>query len=345
MRASILIVNYNAGEKLRRCLESLLPSIPADAEIIVVDNASEDGSAGAAAEFPQVRLLRSERNLGFGGGNNLGAIEATGKYLVFLNPDTVVQAGWFEGLLRPFEESAEIGMTTAKILLTEPPHRVNTCGNVVHVTGLTLCRGLGEESEQFRHDEEVAAVSGAAFAMPAELFRELGGFDETFFLYMEDTDLSLRARLAGWRCFYTPASVVLHDYALRLSPQKVFLQERNRYLMLLKTLRWPTHLILLPAYLLAEIVTWGFVLKSDRSHFANKLKAYAWVPRHWRTIIASRRRTQRLRRGTDRELLAWTDSRLEYGQFGVGITTRLARLLFDPLFWLLRKTALALVRW
>lgn len=345
MRASILIVNYNAGEKLRRCLESLVPSIPADVEIIVVDNASEDGSAEAAAEFPQVRLLRFERNLGFGGGNNRGASHAKGKYLVFLNPDTVVRTGWLEGLLRPLEENA-IGMTTAEILLAEPPHRVNTCGNVMHITGLTLCRGLGEDKERFdQREEEVAAVSGAAFAMPARLFRDLGGFDETFFLYMEDTDLSLRARLAGWRCLYTSQSVVLHDYALRLSPQKVFLQERNRYLMLLKTLRWRTHLILLPAYLLAEVITWGFVLKSDRSHFANKLKAYGWVLRNWRTIRASRGRTQRLRRVSDRELLVRTDSRLEYGQFGVGTTTRLARLLFDPLFWLLRQTALALVRW
>ena len=95
---------------------------------------------------------------------------------------------------------------------------------------------------------------------------------------MEDTDLSWRARLAGYRCLYVPTSIVYHEYTLRFGPRKIFYQERNRYLMLLKGAHWATLLVLLPALLLAEVVTWGFVLAQDRRRLANKARAYAPSP-------------------------------------------------------------------
>jgi GT2 family glycosyltransferase len=342
---SILIVNYNGGEGVLDCIASVLRHATADSEILVVDNASEDGSADAiAARFPEVRLIRSARNLGFGGGNNLAARDAKGKHLVFLNPDTRVEAGWAENLVAPLAGTDSVGLTTAKILLMDPPDRINTCGNAVHVTGLTLCRGMGAPRADFARREEVPAVSGAAFAMKADLFRNLGGFDEAFFLYMEDTDLSWRARLAGWRCEYEPSSVVHHDYSLRISPRKVFYQERNRYLMLLKTLRWSTLLLLLPAHLLAEVVSWGFVLIADRAHWTNKLRAYAWVLRHWRDIREKRRATQKLRRVSDGALLDQTVFRLDYGQTSARAAGRLAAWIFDPLFFLWRRLVLSVIR-
>jgi GT2 family glycosyltransferase len=342
---SVLIVNYNGGQAILDCIASVLRHSVPNSEIVVVDNASADGSADAiAARFPEVRLIRSGRNLGFGGGNNLAARDARGKHLVFLNPDTTVEAGWAENLVAPLEEGDSIGLTTAKILLMDPQDRINTCGNAVHVTGLTMCRGMGAPREAFPRREEVPAVSGAAFAMPADLFRRLGGFDEVFFLYMEDTDLSWRARLAGWRCVYEPASIVHHDYSLRISSQKIFFQERNRYLMLVKTLRWRTLVLLLPALLLSEIVTWGFVVLADRAHWSNKLRAYAWVLGHWREILEKRRATQKLRRVPDRAILEQTVFRLDYGQTSAREAGRLAARVFDPLFFVWRKLVLSLVR-
>ena len=271
LRASIIIVAYNAQAYLEKCLLSVLETSGTNREVILVDNASADRSAEIAAQkFPQVRIIRNEHNLGFGQGNNLGAQWATGDYLVFLNPDTIVEPGWLEALITALEDNPRAGLATSKILLLNDPERINTCGNTIHLTGLTLCRGLRYSKAAFSQRESVAAVSGAAFAIRRELFEQLGGFDEDFFLYMEDTDLSWRARLAGWDCLYVPESIVLHDYTLRLTPHKVFYQERNRYLMLLKCFRWPTLLILFPALLLAEFVTWGFVIKSDREHLGNK---------------------------------------------------------------------------
>jgi GT2 family glycosyltransferase len=298
-----------------------------------------------AQRYPEVALLRSEANLGFGPGNNLAARHAAGEYLAFLNPDTEVEPGWLEALIAALETDPTAGLATAKILLIDDAGRINTCGNDMHLTGLTLCRGMGDVRSTYAEPAEVGAVSGAAFAMRRDLFAALGGFDESFFLYVEDSDLSLRARLAGYRCLYVPGSVVYHDYRLHFGPQKTYYQERNRYQMLLKSLRWRSLLLLLPALALAELVTWGFVLLREPRRLAGKLRAYGWILGHWEQIMAQRCRVQALRRVPDRVLLRQTTYCLDYGQVGVGLAARLAQTVFDPLFFLWRQLLLALVRW
>ncbi len=344
VRATVVIVNYNGGDTVLRCLDSVLRSAPADCEVIVVDNGSSDGSPDAiAADLPSVQLIRAGENLGYGGGGNLGARHARGTFLVFLNPDTRVESGWLDALLAPLESDSRVGLTTSKILLAHQPDRINTCGNAIHLTGLTLCRGLGRSKEGFERPEPVDAVSGAAFAIRREVFETLGGFDEDFFLYMEDTDLSWRARLAGWRCLYAPESIVFHDYALRISPRKVFYQERNRYLMLLKNLRWPTLVVLLPALLIAEALTWGFVLWGDRANLGNKAQAYGWIIAHWSSTMRKRKATQRLRRISDRDVLRRAGHQIDFGQVGRGAVVPLARFVFGALFFALKTVALAVV--
>lgn len=345
-RASVIIVNYNSGERLTNCLHALVMECERADEIIVIDNASTDDSAREVEHtFPDVRVIDNDENIGFGGANNLGAQFATGKYLAFLNPDTVVQPGWLARLVTALEDNPQAGLATSKILLLDDPERINACGNEMHSSGLTLCRGMGKDSGALFDPSEVNAVSGAAFVIRRALFELLGGFDESFFLYMEDTDLSLRARLAGYRCIYVPDSVVYHDYALRFGPKKTFYQERNRYLMLLKALRWRTLIALLPTLILAEGVTWGFVLMRDRKHLRNKLKAYAWILGHWSEVRERRLQTQALRRVRDHELLADTTRVLAYDQAANTVFARLAHALLDPLFRVFHRAALAVVRW
>jgi GT2 family glycosyltransferase len=345
-RASVIVVNHNGRDYLDACLDSLREGGELGYEVIVVDNASGDGSAECvAACHPQVRLIRSETNLGFGAGSNLGARWARGKYLAFLNPDTKAQPGWLEALIAALEQDPDAGLATALVLLMDEPDRVNTCGNDMHVTGLTLCRGMGARRDALTGTAEVGAVSGAAFVIRRDLFEALGGFDESFFLYVEDSDLSLRARLAGHRILAVPEAVVYHDYRLRFGQQKAFYQERNRALMLLKVFRWRTLLILAPALAVGEVVTWGFLLLRERRQWAQKLRAYGWIMRHWARILESRHRTQALRRVRDRELIRSLTHRLGYEQTGEGMAPRLAHALFDPLFWLSQRLAWALVRW
>ena len=344
MLASILIVSYNSREELRACLASVMTTLPLDCEVIVVDNASGDDSPTMVEQvYPRVRLIRHTTNAGFGGGNNLGARAATGEFLVFLNPDTVVETRWIEPLLEVLQKDERAGLVTGKLL--RPDRRINTCGNRVHFTGLTLCRGLDSEPGAYAEIEEVDAISGALFAMRRQLFEKIGGFDETMFLYMEDTDLSWRTRLVGWRCMYTPASVVVHNYELRFPPLKVYYQERNRYLMLLKNLHWETLVVLFPSLLLADAVTWGFVVLHDRDRWRNKLRAYGWIIRHCQLIRKKRKQVQMLRHIRDRQLLEQTVHELEFSQVATNFSGRLAAIIFNPLFRLLRSLTLAMVRW
>jgi GT2 family glycosyltransferase len=343
-RASIITVNTNE----RHRLETYLPSVTAsrgDFEIIISDNGSRDGSREyLAAEYPAVRVVCNGANIGFCAANNRAAEAARGEFLVFLNPDTTVDPDWLMHLLAPFRDPA-IGMTTAKILLMSDPSRVNTCGNDVHLSGLTLCRGLGQAKETFRESEEVAAVSGAAFAIRRDLFRILGGFDEDFFIYMDETDLSCRARLAGWRCLTAPQSCVWHDYRLRFGANKLFLQERNRYRMLLKTYRWPTLIVLSPVFLLAEIITWGFVVWKRRTDWREKWRAYADIRRHWHEILKRRNAVQRLRTIEDRDLVRKMSTALNVLQVVEGPVARMSGLVLTPLFSAFRWMVFALVWW
>jgi len=346
VRASVIIVNYNAGASLKGCLRSLANDDCRDREIILVDNASTDSSAEYIAQVaPGVQLIRSEINLGFSQGNNLGVRSSHGNYLAFLNPDTVVEPGWLEALIAALEADPRAGLATAKILLLGDTVRINTCGCDIHYTGLTLCRGMGMGRNALIDPVDVSAVSGAAFVIRRDLFEALSGFDAAYFLYMEDTDLSWRARLMGYTCLYVPTSVVYHDYSLRFGPKKTFYQERNRYLMLLKGLRWRTLLVLLPALLVAEMITWAFVLFREPQRLANKLRAYVWIAQHWAEVMESRRRTQAVRRVRDRDLIAICTHRLAYEQTGTGLIAGLAHTVFDPVFFILQRLALAIIWW
>lgn len=333
--ATVIIVNYNALPFLNACLGSVMAANPA-CEVIVIDNGSSDGSMErAAACYPTVQFITLGANYGYGGAINVAARAAQGRYLVFLNPDTTVDKGWLEPLTGLLDSDPEVGLVTPLIVHMDAPDKVNTCGLDVHFAGFALCRDLNRAASALTMPVEVGAISGAAFAMRTRDFVALGEFDPAYFLYMEDTDLSWRARIAGFRCVAVPQSVVRHQYRLRFGARKTYLQERNRYLLLLKHLRWWTLAALLPALLLAEVVAWGFVLVCERRNLFNKFRAYWWVVSHWAEVMQSRARTQVLRRVSDRTLLAACTHRLDYAQVGDRWQVRLANALLNPLFLVL----------
>ena len=344
VRASVIIVSHNHRAHLGACLRSLCENHRPEDEIILVDNASTDGSADyVEVAFPQVTVIRNSVNLGFARANNHAAQKARGNYLAFLNPDTTVTSGWLDELVTALDADPHAGLATSKILLLTDPEKINTAGNNVHITGITMCRGMGLGRHELSKPEEISAISGAAFAIRRELFEALGGFDPDFFLYMEDTDLSWRALLAGYRCLYVPDSIVRHDYTLRFGNQKVYHQERNRYLMLIKSLRFSTLLILTPVLLLAEAIVWGFILLCERASYKQKLSAYRWVIQNWTSILQKRDITQSQRKITDRQIIKKSGFKLDFDQVDQGKVGALSNLVFNPLFYGLRALALLLV--
>jgi len=332
---SLIIVSYNSRVYLQECLSSVLATTGPNCEILLVDNASGDGSADFVAQnFPEVSLIRNPRNSGFAAANNQAARLAQGRFIVALNPDTKVSAGWLEALLEPFANDPAVGLTTPKILMLNNPAKVNTCGNSMHYSGLTTCRGLGFSADtlELAQSCEVSAVSGACFVIRRELWETLGGFDETFFTYLEDTDLSLRARLAGYKSQYMSQAVVYHDYANRFSPAKIYYLERNRLLMLGKSFELKTLLWLLPALLLTELITWGYALLNGWAGAKAKIRAYLWLLQNLEVIREKRCASQLLRRVSDKVLLDNCAVKLDISQLAGPKLGKLAGFTVNPFY-------------
>ena len=336
MRASVIVVTYNSRSYIAACLRSIEAELGADDELIVVDNGSTDGTAALVrAEFPRARLVAGT-NIGYAAGNNQGAQLARGEHLVLLNPDTVVRPGTLAALLAPLAHRIDTALSTARVVHMRRPALINTCGNTMHYTGLTYCRGANRPAGEYAIPAEVDAVSGAAFAIRRAVFEALGGFDERLFMYVEDTDLSLRARLAGYRCVYVPQALVEHDYRPSYSPTKAFYLDRNRHLMLLKNLSRPTYLRMLPGLLLGEAVTWGFLLLRGPRFWGVKPRVYRaiWVERAH--IRATRHQRQALGGRPDQALIGRLTYRLDFGQLASRALARAAAAVFHPAFWAAR---------
>lgn len=295
-----------------------------------MDNASTDRSREIASDRG-CRVFRSERNIGFGAACNLGAREAKGRFLVFVNPDAFVQAGWLDPLLRPIADAP--GLSTARITLADAPDTIDTAGNVVHVSGITTCRGHGRPIAYYGRDDRVLAVSGACFAIDRISFEALGGFDEGYFMYLEDTDLSLRAALRGLPIHYVAGSNVRHRHTPSFGPGKIFWLERNRLRMALKLWSTSTLVALLAHFAIVELLTWCYAATKGFEGLGAKARAYGWLIRHASNISRERRATQATRRVDDRDLLARAAWRLDLTELVTDSRARaLASALSRPVF-------------
>jgi GT2 family glycosyltransferase len=267
--------------------------------VIVVDNGGSDSEVVAAAADGRVRLVEPRENLGFAGGCNRGAAEATGDVLVFLNPDTVVQPDALAQLGRTLADAA-IGIAMARLRLLDRPDELNSGGTVLHVSGLAWAGRFGEPAESIRELEDVAGASGAALAIRSETFRELGGFTSELFMYQEDVELSWRAHLRGLRVVVDPGADVFHEYDFGRHPTKIGLLERNRLIFVLTGYSLRLLLLLGPMLALGELAM--LALAARRRWFRSKLGGWWWLLRHARWLVRHRGQTQRLRNVRDREL-------------------------------------------
>jgi GT2 family glycosyltransferase len=240
---------------VRRSLPALTEQLRDGDELIVVDNGSGDGTAALVDELvPEARLIEAGSNLGFAAGCNLGADAAECELLVLLNPDAIPAPGWRDAIERPASDGRDWAAWMA-LVTAEDGRVVNTSGGVVHFTGIAWAGNAGEPAERAAAagPHEVAFASGACLAIRRDTWREQGGFPESFFLYQEDVDLSLRLRLVGGRLGIEPGAVVDHDYDFDKGAAKWRYLERNRWAMLLRT--YPAALLVLiaPALLVTEV--------------------------------------------------------------------------------------------
>ena len=226
-----MVVTWRARDLLAACLDALrTQTLPHD--LLVVDNASSDGTSELLEKHPEARVRRLPRNLGFAGGVAAGLEEVHTPYVALINDDAVPEPGWLAALRAALDGGA--AAVTSKLVLTSG--EINNAGVVLRADGYGADRGLGEpDGPPYDRPAEVFGFSGAAAMLRAGPLRTAGGFPAPYFLYYEDTDTSWRLRLAGGRIEYVPGAVVRHAHAAsadRRSAAFSFHNERNRLLTL-----------------------------------------------------------------------------------------------------------------
>lgn len=323
---SVVVVSWNGRKYLEPCLGALAAQQGIDAEVILVDNASTDGTVEfVRARFPQVRLVRLAENHGFAGGNNAGAREARGGFIAFLNNDTVPDPHWLRALRKGIDPAAGFLLATSCIVYMHDPSIVDSAGDGFFRWGGAFKRHHGAPVHLAAASGEVFGVSGAACLMSKAVFDELGGFDEDFFASHEDVDLSYRARLRGYRCRYVADAVVRHHGSVtigRATAFAVFHGQRNLEWLYLKNTPATLLVRTLPGHLLYNA--------AGAAHFARlgllgaflraKAAALAGLPRLWRKRTAVQRTRKVGARAIEAHLeRRWLAAKVREKRFDMGL--------------------------
>lgn len=249
---SVIILNFNGVPFLENCLRSVLNQTYFNLEIIVVDNCSTDGSVVLLeAKFTQVKLIKSNKNLGFAAGNNLGITESKGEYIILLNNDTEAEPDWAEELVKASQSAPEIGMCASKVKYLQEKHTLNSTGVILYPDLTAINRGIGERDlGQYDSLTSVFCPYGAVALYRKAMLDQIGLLDEDYFMFREEDELGWRANLTGWKCIYVPTAVVYHyrSAATKVgSPFKLYYGERNRLYTCFKYLPLGSLIKTLPA--------------------------------------------------------------------------------------------------
>ncbi len=217
-KLSIITVNFNSSSFLKDCLESLQDVVvDGEMEILIYDNGpTDEGLADIIQKFPTVRLVSSERFISFSAANNRAADVSSGEYLFFLNPDTVVRSGAVEALIQFIKYKTDCGAVGPKLVdaMGQPELSYTPDPGIFSEAYMRILRRLplGMQKNLYNTDNtrKVDVIVGAAMMVRASAFKDVGGFDEMFPLYLEDSDLCLRLRQAGWNIYYYPKAEIIH---------------------------------------------------------------------------------------------------------------------------------------
>lgn len=311
---SIVIVNWNGKKYLEKCLLSLQKVTYKPLGIIVVDQNSKDGSQEMVKKkFPKIFLIKNKENIGYVGGNNLGVKKAKGKYILILNNDIEVEKNFLEPLVEAMEKDKKLGCVQPKAINLRHQGKLDGAGSFFTVTGFLFHQGYLEDEKEPRFNIRypVYSVKGAYMMSRRNLFLRLGGFDEDFFIYFEESDFCGRLWVAGYRVEYIPNSVVYHwgggDTRLDWEKKFPFVQYRsfkNRICSHLKNLSLEKLLIVLPIHLaLSESASLFYLLSGKWRVTIAIQKAIYWNLFNIRRILAKRSFIQnRLRKVSDKEI-------------------------------------------
>lgn len=342
-RIGILVLGYNSKQYIQECFDSIQSQDYKKIILYFGDNGSSDDSVSYVKEhYPLAKVLDFKANHGFAKGNNLLLKEAFGKGMdlcLVLNPDTVLVKNSVSTLINSYESKREknlkVGLIQPVLLLYQDKTKINTIGNAVHLMGFGFCKDQGKKYVPIKEDKEILSVSGAAMLISKELFDVIGGFDEDFFMYSEDEDLSLRAFLYGYTNYLSSRSILYHKYSFSKNKNKWFYEERNRFYILFKN--YPSSLLLfliLPAIATEILVTLYSIIDG---WLVQKVKSYVDVFSQLPGILKKRSEIRGKVIASSPILVHKLNSSLEFE----GVTNR-AFIFANVFYFFIKKTLLIL---
>lgn len=276
----VVIVNWNSGPFLEKCLKHLGAQTLAPGKILVLDNNSTDGSMEAARNFPGVQLIEMDRNLGFAAANNLAVREYLDTpWVVLLNPDAFPEPGWLEALYAESVKHPMCHAFSSRMLSHDAPLFLDGAGDNYHITGMAWRRGHGRSARgAYEVSDRVFSVCAAAAMYRRQTFLDLNGFDEDLFCYFEDVDLSFRINLAGYTCRYVSGAVVRHvgyGSTARHSEFSLYHGHRNMVWCFLANMPLVPLIIFLPLHILFNLFSILYMMRLGHGRVLIKSKYHA----------------------------------------------------------------------
>jgi GT2 family glycosyltransferase len=320
---SVVIVSYNSAADLPGCLESVLTGSAHSLEVIVADNASRDGSLDLVRkQFPTVSALNFGENLGFAAANNRVFARTQTPYILMLNPDTVIAPGGIDAMVEALQQDQSVGIVQAKMLIHDEPRLINSAGIKVNKSMCACDRGSYELDEgQYDQIPDIPAACGGALMLRREVLEQVGDLDTTYFMYYEDFDLGLRARIGGWQVNLVPQARVYHKLkTIRAIANSDYLDHRHRIYTMLKdmgadTLRW-----MLPRALRFDISEIRRMQKGGAVRPAQmRRRAWYWNLAHLPGTLRKRHVVQARRKTPDRNIIALFDDYFGYPRMPVPV--------------------------
>lgn len=288
---SVIIVNWNGEKFLERCLTALTAQTVKPDQIILLDNASTDNSVSVARKFPELQILMSEQNTGFARGNNLAfqAVSPQSEWIALVNPDAFVDSHWLEELLAASKRNPEFDTFASKLVNAANPALLDGVGDAYHISGLVWRIGHGKPASVISETEhEVFSPCAAAALYRHSIIKQMDGFDEDYFCYVEDVDLGFRLQLKGHRCLYIPKAIVHHVGSGLTGGQKsqfsLYYGHRNLVWTYVKNMPSLLFWLLLPLHLALNLLTiiWFGIAGQGKVMLKAKYDAMKKLPYIWR---------------------------------------------------------------
>lgn len=265
MKVSIVIPNYNGEKYLRECIESVVGQDYLDYEIIIIDNCSTDSDCAWVAEYSDIVFKRLDKNYGFSRAVNEGIYRATGEYVLLLNNDTVMAANFLKNMVKSIEQDSRIFAVSSKMLQYHNPELIDDVGDEYNLLGWAYKVGDGKEKSQYTTKRQVFSACAGAALYRKSVFDKIGYFDENFFAYMEDVDISYRGNIYGYKNIYCPEAEIYHigsaTSGSKYNAFKVKLAARNNIYVPYKNMPFIQLLVNLPFLLLGCLVKYIFFIR------------------------------------------------------------------------------------